>query len=133
MKKLIGLFSLALLVITSGQIYGEETEKKNRRPVSASIFTSEWLSSSNAWWEISDAGFNNASNYIQVRSRLDYDKTDSNVSMVGGKLTFINRFSINASYGSGKITNGRVTDSDWITSQADSLNNLKFSESKSDQ
>lgn len=86
---------------------------------------SEWFSTSDSWWEISGAN-------DSFRSRLEYDKNDAKITVIGGRLNLSNRFSINLSYGSGKMIKGKVTDSDWFTSQAQGLNNDKLIESKED-
>lgn len=126
MKKFIFIFVLTFLFVPS-LLNAKEIEKKKRRPVSASIFTSEWLSSSNAWWEISGGTTSDS-----WRSKLEYEKIDANITSLGGTLQLSPELFILASYGNGKIKKGKVTDSDWITSQAYGLTNLKFSESISD-
>ena len=93
----------------------------------------DWFTSSNSSWEISDSGFDpTLGKYVSVRSRLDFDETDSNVSIVGVKVKIVKPFYINLSYGYGKIEDARVTDSDWISVPEDSVYDSQFSESVSE-
>lgn len=95
------------------------------------LWISEWFSTSDAHWEISDSGIDPSIGFFEVRSRLDFDDTDSNISMAGGVLKIDDYFSISASYGFGDIDEGTVVDSDWISVPADSVYNQQISESLS--
>ena len=80
------------------------------------LHLSQWFSSSQSWWEISGSSF---------KSRLDFDETDADIIIVGADIAVTPGFTVRASYGSGDISDGKVTDSDWY------LSGVKFSESRS--
>ncbi len=78
------------------------------------VSVSEWLSISDSWWGISG----NVSSVLPNHSwgsRLDFNNSDSNITVIGGKLRFDKRLAIKASYGAGDINKGSVRDRDWIT------------------
>ena len=54
------------------------------------------------------------------------------MTIFDGRLVLIDKFAVVMSYGYGNIDKGEMTDTDWITSSAYGLNDLKFSESRMD-